>query len=1270
MATTTLRLIIFRSVFAIIATFLICGEGICQSPPSPLIPLGSKKWVGGNWGYWGTPSNWSPYGVPSPSDIVEISKKSDVYVNGNYTCRRIVFGLKSDSNSQKKGKTYDADIYIYSSHQLTVTEGIWQRGGTENDGDGLPKMDQKTKLYVESSGKLVTASMTVYGKPVFKEIKTYDNSTVEFSSSNTHIYIPKAKKGYRNLRILPTGGVQVSELLDKVEVELDFTTNDKVKLKLLDEELKLEGNWIGKSHSTEVTSANGKIIFKKNNNQSILETHTVPNIELDKGGGLLTIVDSLRISERLELKKGDIKTNGRLHLLATSGKYAIVPEIDHPNDIDIDGDVLVDRFFEKPAGYNRPADWYRIGPIVKGNTLHHWDALFNLVTSSTKSSITKFDEATFGQYGNSNTNHWVPIMDFNTSLQAGKGYRTYFYNSAIDNGTISFTEKGELATGNVYINTTASNSPWRYGFNLVANPYACTLSWSYLLDEQSDEDDWDHAAYVWDSFNDNYIVYLSYANSNSLNITNYPTRDTLAYDRIAPGQAFFVFQWPVGNRTFRFTEEAKTNERDMIHYRTDEIEQMPETLTLGLKDQDGNSSFTKFLFGENNSNAFKRNEDAFQFGGKYVYLASKATGIIRDEEATHNLSINSMPYPEKDSTMALTYGAAFYGSYTMEFHDLDLLSNKRDVNLYDSFSDIWINLREQDHYTFQVVENPDSYAFDRFKLRFGQRPYMDNVTLNFPTGLSAGINSQMTLPLYVKDFKKMKEMAFGLEWDPEKISVESVENPRLGNQSLDLSDISNGKISFDWNKSEAINLTANDTLLALQLKFVSADTGKVHINIRNATGKGLSVEEEQETDASFTTRDAVIKLLPRASLNSVVEDYEGNNLDEIQWEISVNGQPWATFEPEAGIKEWNLVLGDNVRLRGSRKTDNDISPNVADLILTRRHILGVSEFDNPYLTFVADVNNDSRVSTIDVLKIRREILGIEKDDSPWVIVPETELDKIVRNEYEDLSEEYFIQLNGDGGTASFTALRRGIVSQLSPSPTSRVTGQEVNVTAGISFLDKDGILNVPIKTETESPLSGLQFPFSWDKQALELVGSQEVTEGESHIGKPNDGNSSLIWHLPIENGSPLQSGDHLINLKFRVKDKSFVGQTAINIGQPGNVTPLAVNENLKEIALNGSQVDIPLEDLLSGDIQFRVGPNPFNNVLHLEIYSPESVGGTVSFFSPGGKFIDKINLESSLGSRTFDWNFNLRKGKRLEPGIYLYKAEIGEKVFVGKVLAR
>lgn len=47
-----------------------------------------------------------------------------------------------------------------------------------------------------------------------------------------------------------------------------------------------------------------------------------------------------------------------------------------------------------------------------------------------------------------------------------------------------------------------------------------------------------------------------------------------------------------------------------------------------------------------------------------------------------------------------------------------------------------------------------------------------------------------------------------------------------------------------------------------------------------------------------------------------------------------------------------------------------------DLVLTQRHILGISTLDNPCKTLAADINNDGRVTAVDLLESRKLILGI------------------------------------------------------------------------------------------------------------------------------------------------------------------------------------------------------------------------------------------------------------------------------------------------------
>jgi lysyl endopeptidase len=82
----------------------------------------------------------------------------------------------------------------------------------------------------------------------------------------------------------------------------------------------------------------------------------------------------------------------------------------------------------------------------------------------------------------------------------------------------------------------------------------------------------------------------------------------------------------------------------------------------------------------------------------------------------------------------------------------------------------------------------------------------------------------------------------------------------------------------------------------------------------------------------------------------------------------------------------NIAPNVDINIRISKIDSYDNGVDAVDLVLIRRHILGITEFNSSYKLLSGDVNNDGEVDAVDILLIRRLIVGINTSlpvSPPW-----------------------------------------------------------------------------------------------------------------------------------------------------------------------------------------------------------------------------------------------------------------------------------------------
>ncbi len=128
-----------------------------------------------------------------------------------------------------------------------------------------------------------------------------------------------------------------------------------------------------------------------------------------------------------------------------------------------------------------------------------------------------------------------------------------------------------------------------------------------------------------------------------------------------------------------------------------------------------------------------------------------------------------------------------------------------------------------------------------------------------------------------------------------------------------------------------------------------------------------------------------------SDISGTVKTPQGTPIPEI--EIATSGSSESTRKSDS---EGSFVFSD--LLSGRPYSVKPISPDdflngvtTLDLLIIRKHILGVDSIDDPFLLIAADVDRNGTINTLDLLHLRKVILGMEDvfpNNNSWVFIPE------------------------------------------------------------------------------------------------------------------------------------------------------------------------------------------------------------------------------------------------------------------------------------------
>lgn len=118
------------------------------------------------------------------------------------------------------------------------------------------------------------------------------------------------------------------------------------------------------------------------------------------------------------------------------------------------------------------------------------------------------------------------------------------------------------------------------------------------------------------------------------------------------------------------------------------------------------------------------------------------------------------------------------------------------------------------------------------------------------------------------------------------------------------------------------------------------------------------------------------------SITVEVETINGMGVPDIEVQFS-GGVNQSRFTSDNGSQYMSLPpwVDEEIEVTLERNTDPGQGISITDMILLRRHLLGIVPLSNPWHLLAADVNNDQRTSLMDVIEMQRVILGVQNQFS-------------------------------------------------------------------------------------------------------------------------------------------------------------------------------------------------------------------------------------------------------------------------------------------------
>ncbi|MCC6815156.1 MAG: T9SS type A sorting domain-containing protein [Saprospiraceae bacterium] len=366
-----------------------------------------------------------------------------------------------------------------------------------------------------------------------------------------------------------------------------------------------------------------------------------------------------------------------------------------------------------------------------------------------------------------------------------------------------------------------------------------------------------------------------------------------------------------------------------------------------------------------------------------------------------------------------------------------------------------------------------------------------------------------------------------------------------------------------------------------------------------------------------------------------------------------------------------LPMGGTYTLRPTLDIDPLDGVTTYDIVLIQNHILGKKLFKDPYQFIAADVNRTKTITSSDISEIRKLILGYKENFSnnrSW---------RFINSEYnfihaenplsEDFPEEYFVPVLRDNVFVSFKGIKVGDVDDSQKfsglQEIKSRNSQIVPMTLENVNLKKGEIKSVFIRFDSYRDYLGAQGCIRTDLQKVKIVDLKIDSEGplsQESIGTQllSQGLIKFSW---IANGS---SKDWIINIQLEAIENC----NSADLFDFDNECLLseAYNKNgefTKLVLKNEGSTSIVSSNTI---VLYQNIPNPFSDKTLIPVESLKPCSSVFNVYDINGKrIINKIiNLIPGMNY------IEVSRKEFLSEGIYIYKIEDGEQIFVRKMILK
>lgn len=483
-----------------------------------------------------------------------------------------------------------------------------------------------------------------------------------------------------------------------------------------------------------------------------------------------------------------------------------------------------------------------------------------------------------------------------------------------------------------------------------------------------------------------------------------------------------------------------------------------------------------------------------------------------------------------------------------------------------------------------------------------------------------------TFPLTVNNFNGIGAFSFDLVLPANSnLSFDKVDNLGLNNITFNV--LNNGDLRVVWDEPNGgnINLADGTRICDIIIKSTAAFAQPAVVTSREI----VLLSNNTVTTAVVST--FTVCASSKITVSGTIKNPAGKPISKVKLgEYNPATQTFVSnVESDAnGAFSFGQVTPTN-QITAGRNDDPSLGVNIADVARIRRHILQTSLLDSDYKKMAADVDLNGKLDVVDVAITNRIVLkkiSVFPNNESWRCVP---ADYNISANPLDVKIPWWIDLSKPGLNTSnlnFVAVKVGDVDFSASVADEHLENRLAPVTLSIpdTIIAPNSNMVVPVYIGGGDNISIFSANLAYDTTKLKLVKIESSMMQGFGSGSYNDlgGNVIIAWDHP--QGGEFVGNGTLMRLTF--SNKVMTGSSPLTLS---NVNAYDINFNQYTTNLDdGSLTMTPSGTNDNSAIsEVRTYPNPFSDVLNMEVSLVRADKLTLEIFDVLGHLIKKIDTD-------------------------------------------